>query len=166
MTVEVNGIAHIQMTVNNIEKCQPFWEKLCHFLEMKTLIKNETTLYCIGSRTGILIREAPEDKKSVHFDQDTSGLHHFCFRARAKEDVDQIYDFIMAELGDTNIIHGPEDGSHFAPGYYSILFEDPDGIRVEFNHVPGQGHLGSGGRLGPGGPGPADRYGDDGLTNT
>ena len=162
MSVEVNGIAHIQMTVNNIEACQPFWEKLCQFLEMKTLVKNKTTLYCIGSRTGILIREAPDEKKHVSFDQDTSGLHHFCFRARRKEDIDEIHAFVEAEL-DANIIHGPEDGSHFAPGYYSILFEDPDGIRVEFNYVPGKGHFGDKGRLGPEGPGPSDKYGDKGI---
>ena len=162
MTVELNGIAHIQMTVNDIDRCLPFWEKLCHFLEMKTLIKNDTTLYCIGSRTGILIREAPEAKKSVGFDQDTSGLHHFCFRARTTEDVDAISTFIEKEV-DANIIHGPEDGSHFAPGYYSILFEDPDGIRVEVNHVPGKGHFGGEGRLGPDGPGPSDTYGESGI---
>ena len=44
-----------------------------------------------------------------------------------------------SELPEANIIHGPEDGENFAPGYYSILFEDPDGIRVEFNFVPRQG---------------------------
>lgn len=163
MSVEVNGIAHIQMTVNNIEECLPFWEGLCHFLEMKTLIKNETTLYCIGSRTGILIREAPEDKKHVVFDQDTSGLHHFCFRARSNEDIDAIYNYIVSEFPNIKFVHGPEDGSHFAPGYYSILFEDPDGIRVEFNYVPGKGHFGDKGRLGENGPGPSDRYGEDGI---
>ncbi|MFT7220281.1 MAG: catechol 2,3-dioxygenase-like lactoylglutathione lyase family enzyme [Candidatus Azotimanducaceae bacterium] len=162
MTVEVNGIAHLQMTVNNIKKCMPFWEKFCHFLEMKTLVKNETTLYCIGSRTGILIREAPEEKKSVGFDQDTSGLHHFCLRARKASDVDDIYAFVSS-LPDVNIVHGPEDGSHFAPGYYSVLFEDPDGIRVEVNFVPGRGHFGDEGRLGPEGPGPSDQYGEDGI---
>jgi len=162
MSIAVNGIAHIQMTVNDIRACMPFWEKLCHFLEMKTLVKNDTTLYCIGSRTGILIREAPEDKKRIPFDQDTSGLHHFCFRARSKEDVDAIHAFVEAELN-AKIIHGPEDGSHFAPGYYSTLFEDPDGIRVEFNHVPGRGHFGDEGRLAPGGPGPSDRYDEDGV---
>ena len=50
MSVAVNGIAHIQLTVNDAERCLPWWEKLCHFLEMKTLIKNESVLYCIGSR--------------------------------------------------------------------------------------------------------------------
>ena len=39
------------------------------------------------------------------------------------------------------MIHGPQDDAQFAPGYYSVLFEDPDGIRVEVNYVPGQGVL-------------------------
>ncbi len=156
MSVEVNGIAHIQLTVNDPGRCIPFWEKLCHFLEMKTLVKGEGIVYCIGSRTGILVRGAPEEKRDRPFDQDRSGLHHICFRARERADVDSVYRFLQSEL-DARIIHPPEDGSQFAPGYYSVLFEDPDGIRVEVNHVPGRGHLGPGGRLGPDGDGPADR---------
>ena len=165
MTVAVNGIAHIQLTVNDPERCLPFWEKLCNFLEMKTLLKSDDSIYCIGSRTGILVRGAPSEKRDRAFDQDRPGLHHFCFRARSREDVDAIYRFVVDDLGGARVIHGPEDGSQFAPGYYSILFEDPDGIRVEVNHVPGRGHLGPGGRLGPGGSGPASRYGADGLTD-
>jgi hypothetical protein len=61
------------------------------------------------------------------------------------------------------MVHEPEDGDQFAPGYYSVLFEDPDGIRIEINHIPGKGHFGDQGRLGPHGPGPATLYGEDGL---
>jgi catechol 2,3-dioxygenase-like lactoylglutathione lyase family enzyme len=157
VTVEVNGIAHIQLNVNDPQRCLPFWEKLCHFLEMKTLIKGEGVVYCIGSRTGILVRGAPAGKRDRAFDQDRAGLHHFCFRARSREDVDAIHRFAAEELK-ARIVHPPEDGSQFAPGYYSALFEDPDGIRVEVNFVPGRGHLGDGGRLGPGGAGPRHRF--------
>jgi catechol 2,3-dioxygenase-like lactoylglutathione lyase family enzyme len=163
MSVELNGIAHIQLTVNDAARCVPFWEKLCHFFEMKTLIKAETVLYCIGSRTGILIREAALGSAGGPFDQERAGLHHLCFRARGREDVDTIYRFLVDELG-AKVVHPPEEAPQFAPGYYSVLFEDPDGIRVEVNHVPGKGHLGSGGGLGPGGAGPAGSYGTDGLT--
>ena len=156
MTVAVNGIAHIQLTVNDPDRCVPFWEKLCHFLEMKTLIKGDDIVYCIGSRTGIVVRGAPEEKRGSAFDQERAGLHHLCFRARNREDVDTIHQFVAGEL-DARIVHPPEDGSQFAPGYYSVLFEDPDGIRVEVNYVPGKGHLGSGGRLGPDGAGPSHR---------
>ena len=66
-----------------------------------------------------------------------------------------MYRFVVDDL-DAEIVHPPEDAPQFAPGYYSLLFEDPDGIRVEFNFVPGRGHLGTGGRLGDGGAGPAE----------
>lgn len=165
MSVAVNGIAHIQLTVKDPGRCLPFWEKFCNFLEMKTLLKSDDAIYCIGSRTGILVRGAPSDKRDRSYDQDRPGLHHFCFRARSREDVDAIYRFVAGELEGASIVHGPEDGSQFAPGYYSILFEDPDGIRVEVNHIPGKGHLGPGGRLGPGGSGPASQYGADGLND-
>jgi catechol 2,3-dioxygenase-like lactoylglutathione lyase family enzyme len=161
MTVAVNGIAHIQLTVNDPDRCIPFWEQLCHFLEMKTLIKGEGIVYCIGSRTGIMVRGAPADKRDRPFDQDTAGLHHLCLRARRREDVDTIFAFVSNDL-DATIIHGPEEGG-FAPGYYSVLFEDPDGIRIEVNHVPGKGHLGDDGRLGPGGSGAAMGISEEGL---
>jgi len=44
------------------------------------------------------------------------------------------------------------------------LFEDPDGMRVEVNYVPGRGHLGKGGRLGPDGEGPASEYSEEGMS--
>lgn len=165
MSIEVNGIAHIQLTVRDPDRCLPFWERLCHFFGMQTLIKGDGVVYCIGGRTGVLVRGAPTDKRDVRFDQDRPGLHHLCFRARSREDVDAVHRFAVNELG-AHIVHAAEDGSQFAPGYYSVLFEDPDGIRVEVNHVPGKGHFGSGGRLGPGGAGPADQYGSSGLTGS
>lgn len=164
MTVEVNGIAHIQLTVTDPERCIPFWERLLHFLEMKTLLRNDDSIYCIGSRTGIMVRGAPPEKRDRKFDQNTAGLHHLCFRARSKEDVDTIAAFVTDELK-AKIVQPPEPGDRFAPGYYSFLFEDPDGLRIEFNYVPGAGHFGKGGRLGEGGQGPANQYGEDGLTN-
>ena len=167
MSIDINGIAHIQLTVSDPQRGLPFWEALCHFLQMKTLIKGDDVLYCIGGRTGILVRAAPADKRGERFDQDRSGLHHFCFRARSNADVDAVFEFVTGELAQygARIVHPPEDGSKFAPGYYSLLFEDPDGIRVEFNHVPGKGHFADTGRLGEDGSGPASRYGDDGLTD-
>jgi catechol 2,3-dioxygenase-like lactoylglutathione lyase family enzyme len=162
MSIEANGIAHIQLSVNDFARGAPFWEKLCHFLGMRTLVKSADTVYCIGSRTGILVRPANEAHRGMRFDQTRAGLHHFCFRARSREDVDAVHRFAVEELG-ARVVHPPEEGGHFAPGYYSALFEDPDGIRVEVNFVPGKGHFGGEGRLAPGGPGPATRYGDGGV---
>lgn len=44
---------------------------------------------------------------------------------------------------DATIVRGPEEGV-WAPGYYSVLFEDPDGIRLELCCVPGARLLAAG----------------------
>jgi catechol 2,3-dioxygenase-like lactoylglutathione lyase family enzyme len=137
--VQLNGIAHIQLTVADVTRSVRFYEPLLHFFEMRTIIKTPQIFYCVGSRTGIAISQADPEHRGERFQQRRVGLHHFCFRARTREDVDEIFGFVE-RLEGVRIVHGPqEDG--FAPGYYSILFEDPDGIRIEVNHVPGKGHL-------------------------
>jgi len=163
VSVELNGIAHIQLTVRDADACLPFWEKLCTFFEMKTLIKSESIIYCIGSRTGILVRTAAAEDKpdDLAFNQWRAGLHHFCLRARAREDVDAVHRFAIDELS-ALIVHPPQEDS-FAPGYYSVLFEDPEGIRVEVNYVPGRGHFGKEGRLSEDGSGPATHINEEGL---
>ena len=61
--------------------------------------------------------------------------------ALVDEQLDEIFD-LARDLG-ANVVREPrEDG--YAPGYYSTLFEDPDGIRIEANFVPGQGLLAPG----------------------
>jgi glyoxalase/bleomycin resistance protein/dioxygenase superfamily protein len=62
-------------------------------------------------------------------------------RARSREDVDRCASVLRAM--NATIIRGPEEGS-WAPGYYSVLFEDPDGIRLELCFVPGAGLLEAG----------------------
>jgi catechol 2,3-dioxygenase-like lactoylglutathione lyase family enzyme len=136
--MEVNGIAHIQLTVTNVRESMKFYEPFLHFLEMKTLIETEEFFYCIGSRTGIAICQVAPEFAGDRFVQRRVGLHHLCLRAREREHVDRICDF--AKDLDVTIVHPPRDDA-FAPGYYSALFEDRDGIRIEVNHVPGKGHL-------------------------
>jgi catechol 2,3-dioxygenase-like lactoylglutathione lyase family enzyme len=79
-------------------------------------------------------------QRHERFVQTRVGLHHVCFRARERADVDAVYDLVKT-LG-AKIVHPAEEGP-WAPGYYSVLFEDPDGIRLEENHVPGRGLLGA-----------------------
>jgi uncharacterized glyoxalase superfamily protein PhnB len=50
----------------------------------------------------------------------------------------RLYD-LLQQIGAT-IIYPPQEGT-WAPGYYSVPFEDPDGIRLEVNFVPGAGVL-------------------------
>lgn len=134
--MEINGIAHVQLTVNDLQRCMPFYEDVLGFMGMRAVVKAPNFLYMIGGRTAVAITRSSSENRGHGFDQRRIGLHHLCFRARSREDVDELYRFLI-ERG-VAIVHTPEEGA-FAPGYYSVLFEDPEGIRLEVNYVPGKG---------------------------
>ncbi len=136
--MEINGIAHVMLTVGRFDVCVEFYEPLLHKMGLATVLKGDKLLYCVGGRTAFGIQSAAEEHHGERFVQSQVGLHHVCFRARERGEVDEIHDFLV-ERGAT-IVHPPVEGE-WAPGYYSLLFEDPDGIRLEINHVPGKGLL-------------------------
>jgi len=141
--MDINGIAHVMLTVSNFESCKPFYEKLLGHLGLRPVIDMDGYYYCVGGRTAVGIVRAEEPYRRERFVQLRVGLHHVCFRARERADVDTLYTFLQ-EIG-AKIVHPPEEGA-WAPGYYSVLFEDPDGIRLEMNHVPGKGLLADAGK--------------------
>jgi catechol 2,3-dioxygenase-like lactoylglutathione lyase family enzyme len=142
--MEINGVAHIFITACDYPKARNFYRQLLPFLGLTTVADTDGTYYAVGGRTGFGVHAPTAGREGERFDQSRSGLHHICFRARSRQDVDEAHAF-LERIGAT-IVHGPQE-DRFAPGYFSILFEDPDGVRLEINHVPGRGLLVEGGPL-------------------
>jgi catechol 2,3-dioxygenase-like lactoylglutathione lyase family enzyme len=137
--MEINGIAHVIVTVSRFEECVAFYRRLLPFLGLSKIVHDRKDyFYCIGGRTGFGITRAAERYRHEHCDQTRPGLHHVCFRARSRDEIDAVWGFAR-ELG-ARVLRAPGEGN-WAPGYYSTLFEDPDGIRLEVNYIPGKGLL-------------------------
>ncbi|WP_374574570.1 VOC family protein [Phenylobacterium sp.] len=134
--MEINGVAHTFITAGDFERAVAFYEKVLPFLGLREVARSPDTYYCVGGRTGVGVRRPGPEHAGQRFVQNRVGLHHICFRARERGDIDEAYAFLVS-IG-AKIVHGPQDDA-YAPGYYSILFEDPDGVRLEINHVPGRG---------------------------
>jgi catechol 2,3-dioxygenase-like lactoylglutathione lyase family enzyme len=147
MTIEINGMAHVILTVSRFDVACDFYRKLLPQFGMKPVFDGDRLFYCIGGRTAIGIQPGASRLGSERFNQRRVGLHHLCLRARSRQDVDRCA-AVLREMAAT-IIRGPEEGS-WAPGYYSVLFEDPDGIRLEVCFVPGAGLLAAGASFDPG----------------
>jgi catechol 2,3-dioxygenase-like lactoylglutathione lyase family enzyme len=144
MSVEINGVAHTFITAGDFERSVAFYRQLLPFLGLKEVGESPDTYYCVGGRTGVGIRRPAPEHVGAKFEQFRVGLHHICWRVREREDVDKVHAF-LAGIGAT-IVHAPQQDA-YAPGYYSVLFEDPDGVRLEVNHVPGRGVFDAGGRV-------------------
>ncbi len=116
------------------------------YLGLRPVHRSDEFTYYVGGRTGYLISPADPRFADDPHDATRPGLHHYCFRARSRGDIDELYVFLK-ELGAT-MVRTPEEGP-WAPGYYSLSFLDPDGIRLEVNHVPGKGVFAEGAAFNP-----------------
>lgn len=146
MSGDLNGVAHVILTAGDFARSTSFWRDMIAYLGLKIVLDSDAMLYGVGGRTAIGIRTPSVENAGKRFDQGAPGLHHVCFRMRDRAAVDAVHGF-LAERSDIRIVHPPQE-EPWAPGYYSVLFEDPDGIRIEFNHVPGAGLLAEGREIG------------------
>lgn len=142
--MKINGMAHVILTAGDFEASSAFYRDLLPLLGMTLVFDSDQMLYGVGARTALGVMRPSKDYEGERFVQRRVGLHHLCFRAQDRESVDEVYDYLKHRCA--TIVHEPEEGP-WAPGYYSILFEDPDGVRLEVNYVPGKGLLAAGGKL-------------------
>lgn len=136
--IGINGMAHVILTVSQFNKARTFYSSLLPQFGMTLVHDGSDFCYHVGARTAIGVRKCDPEFACERFQQYRVGLHHLCLRAKSREDVDKTAT-LVAELG-AKIVRGPEERD-WAPGYYYVLFEDPDGIRLEVNFIPGTGLL-------------------------
>jgi catechol 2,3-dioxygenase-like lactoylglutathione lyase family enzyme len=132
--------------VSRFEECVAFYDALMPRLGLQAVLRSDVFVYYVGGRTAVGIRR-PDSKFAGHAHEELApGIDHLCFRARNREDVDELYPFLQEISAD--LVRAPEEGP-WAPGYYSLSVRDPEGIRLEVNHVPGKGLLAEGATFNP-----------------
>lgn len=134
--IAINGMAHVILTVSQFDKARTFYSGLLPKFGMTCVHDGPDFCYHVGARTAIGVRKCDPTFKEERFQQYRVGLHHLCLRARSREDVNKTAT-LASGLG-AKIVRGPEERD-WAQGYYYVLFEDPDGIRLEVNFIPGAG---------------------------
>ena len=133
-------MAHAVLTVNQFAKAHRFDSGLLPEFGMTMLNVGPDFLYHLGARTGIGVRSCDPEFEQERFEQYRVGLHHLFLRAISNDNLDKRAE-LAASFG-AKIIRAPEEHD-WAPGYYYVLSEDPDGIRFELKHLPGTGLLNS-----------------------
>ncbi len=96
--------------------------------------RGETIWYLSGPGSSIGLREA-QTPLVGGYDRYRVGLHHLALEAPSRFAVDERADWLRDQ--GVEIESGPEEYAYI-PGYYAVFFYDPDGIKLEVVHVPGQ----------------------------
>jgi catechol 2,3-dioxygenase-like lactoylglutathione lyase family enzyme len=134
--VEINGVAHVVFRAKRFEECISFYDRLMPELGLECVHRDEGFVYYVGGRTALAIRPVLPGWTDHPHVEGAPGLDHLCWRVRSREHVDAIYS-LLQDMG-AEMVRPPQEGP-WAPGYYSLSFLDPEGIRLEVNHVPGKG---------------------------
>jgi catechol 2,3-dioxygenase-like lactoylglutathione lyase family enzyme len=109
MTIDINGMAHVILTVSRFEVAREFYRKLLPEFGMKPVHDGDKLFYCVGARTAIGIQPCDAALAGQRFVQQRVGLHHLCLRARTRQDVDRCA-ALLREMNAT-IVRGPMEGS-------------------------------------------------------
>jgi catechol 2,3-dioxygenase-like lactoylglutathione lyase family enzyme len=87
MMIEINGMAHVILTVSRFEVARAFYRELLPRFGMKPVFDGDHLFYCVGGRAAIGIQPCDPALDGARFVQQRVGLHHLCLRARSREDV-------------------------------------------------------------------------------
>lgn len=125
------AIDHILINCIDRARALPFYSWLMPKLGFKTQValpSNSEVVGFIGRHTNLWLNQADESMRSESFDKRRVGLRELAFAAETREEVDAIAAEVEAHGG--KITDRPQEYAYW-PGYYSVFFTDPDGIKLE-----------------------------------
>jgi catechol 2,3-dioxygenase-like lactoylglutathione lyase family enzyme len=134
-----SGVHHVDLVVSSIERSLPFYRDLLgplgwHGLTEVEGERGETIWYLWGPGCSIGLRQA-QTPSEEGYDRYRVGLHHLAVEAASRGVVNERADWVRGQ--GLEIESGPEE-YWYSPGYYAVFFYDPDGLKLELVHVPGQ----------------------------
>ena len=133
MAIEVLGIEHIDLTVNDVARSRAFFDKVLAELGFRKYEGSDYIAWANAHMT-IAIREASVANRDAHFDRYRVGLHHLAFRARSRADVDAFHSFLVREK--ITVLDPPAEYPQYGENYYAVFFADPERIKLELVHFP------------------------------
>ena len=133
MAIEVLGVEHIDLTVNDIGRSRAFYDKVFGELGFRKF-EGDDYIHWSNAQMTIAIREASGVHRDAQFDRYRVGLHHLAFRAHSRADVDAFHAFLVREK--VEVLDPPADYPHYGESYYAVFFADPDGMKLELVHYP------------------------------
>ena len=132
MPVEVLGIDHVYLAVRDLAASTRFYDGVMAVLgyrRVESTIGGDPHVHYYNRQFGFSLR--PARPGTPAHDPYAPGLHHFCFRVLDERAVDQASRELRA-LGVT--VSEARIYPEYAPDYYAVFFDDPDGIRLEITN--------------------------------
>ena len=129
------SIHHLDVTVRDLAISAPFYEAVLGFLGYRRVRDEPSGIdWDLPPPHGpCSIGIKPARTTQAH-DRYSAGLHHFAWHAASRSDVDRLHALLIAIQA--TILDAPAEYPDYGDGYYAVFFADPDGLKLEFVHLP------------------------------
>ena len=127
--MEINGIAHVFLTVRDLARARPFYVALLEHMGLTRVLDSSDDLYYVGGRTAVGLKPACFDLPRA-VSNSTLLMNHVCFRARSARRLDS-----SRSRPEARRARARATRRGLVPGYYSFSSRIRT-HRLELNHVP------------------------------
>ena len=132
---------HVRFTVTDMGRAEAFYGAILGFMGYRLVERSAARLAWATMTSGgglrwVILSAAHPDSLDRPHDRYAPGLHHFAWNADSRDRVDGLH-ALLRDIGAT--VLDPPAEYDYEPGYYAVFFLDPDGLKLEFVHVPGAG---------------------------
>jgi len=134
-TPVTNGIHHVFLCVNDLDRSRPFYAALMPRLGYPASWDYGAAVGWLGPGGSFWVKQADARFAADRFSKDRVGLCEVAFRAETRAQVDALARDLPTFGG--TILDPPREYPEYVPGYYAVFFADPDGIKLELVHIPG-----------------------------
>ncbi len=133
--LDVLGFDHVDLTVNDIGRSEPFYAKVLGELGFRRVEESGSgSVIFANGITSVAVRPPSPAARGQRFDRYRVGLHHLALRAARRDDVDAFHAWLLREGID--VLDAPAEYPEYGEDYYAVFFTDPDGMKLELVHDP------------------------------
>jgi len=135
MTRKTGSLQHIEINVTNLETSKGFYDGFLTWIGYNRVMDEKDIAGWSNGDIQIFLVKCEPHYRSAEFHRKHVGLNHVAFRASSREDVDRFFSEFLSTRRITVLYGGPKAYPEYSPTYYSVYFEDPDRIKLEFMHA-------------------------------
>ncbi|MFD9514443.1 VOC family protein [Streptomyces mirabilis] len=129
----MTSLHHIAMSTAQMDEASRFYDAVLDELGYKRGHTSDRLCTWLGDGPEILLYIVEGDDHTPHT-LGRPGWHHAAFRVDSDDTVHAVHRAVSD--GGWTIVHEPREYPEYAPGYFAVFVEDPDGIRIEVAHIP------------------------------
>lgn len=135
------AVHHLDLTVRDPWASRAFYDAVLGFMGYRRVREDARGFDWDlatpgGGLASVGVKRAEGPGRDRPHDRYAPGLHHVAWRAESREDVDRMHALLQA-LGAT-VLAAPAEYPAYGAGYYAVFFADPDGLKLEFLHLPAE----------------------------